>query len=218
LLTAHGDITGVKNGQSQVSAVLERQVSPTFAFAAFATAGGCGALTFTGNGTTDSYDSGNLTLNAAGAATSSPTFQDYAGNVGTNGNQSDSGNNVAIYGSLSTPRVGIGSCTSGNITAFSGNSTTQIKGGIIELPQAINLPNPTIPVPGSTSINGTATLCPTTALVSPSCPTPGEYADISLAGNNTVSFPPGTYNINSISLSGNSTMQIVPDPVTGAYG
>ncbi len=217
-LTAHGDITGVKNAESEVSAVLERQVSPTFAFAAFATAGGCGALTFTGNGTTDSYDSGSLTLNASGAATSSPTFQNYAGNVGTNGNQSDSGNNVQIYGSLSTPRVGVGSCSSGNVTAFSGNSTTQISGGIIELPQAINLPNPTIPAPGSTNINNTATLCPTSAPVSAGCPTPGEYGDISLASNKTVSFPPGTYNINSISLSGNATLQIVPDPVTGLYG
>ena len=217
-LTAHGDITGVKNAESEVSAVLERQVSPTFAFAAFATAGGCGALSFTGNGTTDSYDSGSLALNASGAATSSPTFQSYGGNVGTNGNQQDSGNNVMIYGSLSTPRVGVGSCSSGNVTAFTGNSTTQIAQGIKELPQAITLPNPTIPAPGSTNISDTATLCPTSAAVSGSCPTPGEYGDISLAGNKTISFPPGTYNINSISLSGNSTMQLVPDPVTGLYG
>ena len=217
-LTAHGDITGVKNSESEVSAVLERQVSPTFAYAAFATAGGCGALSFTGNGGTDSYDSGSLTLDASGAATTSPTFQNYGGNVGTNGNQSDSGNNVQIYGSLSTPRIGVGSCSSGNVTAFSGNSTTQISAGIIELPQAINLPTPTIPAPGSTNINNTATLCPTSAVVSVACPTPGEYGDISLAGSKTVSFPPGTYNINSISLSGNATLQIVPDPVTGLYG
>lgn len=217
-LTARGDIIGVKNSESQVSAVLERQVSPTFAFAAFATAGGCGALTFTGNGTTDSYDSGNLTLNADGSASTSPTFQNYAGNVGTNGNQSDSGSNVMIYGSLSTPRTGVGACSAGNVTAFSGKSSTQIAGGIIELPQAISLPNPTIPAPGSTSINSTATLCPTSAVVSVLCPTPGEYADISLSGNNTVSLPPGTYNINSISLSGQATLRIVPDPVTGLYG
>ena len=217
-ITAHGDITGVKNAESEVSAVLERQVSPTFAFAAFATAGGCGALTFTGNGTTDSYDSGNLTLNANGSAASAPTFQNYAGNVGTNGNQSDSGNNVMIYGTLSTPRTGVGSCTAGNVTAFSGNSTTQIAGGIVELPQAINLPNPTIPAPGSTNISNSATLCPTSAPVSGSCPTPGEYGDINLSGNTTVSLPPGTYNINSVSLSGQSTLQLVPDPVTGLYG
>lgn len=217
-LTAHGDITGVKNAESQVSAVLERQVSPTFAFAAFATAGGCGALSFTGNGGTDSYDSGSLTLNADGSASTSPTFQTFGGNVGTNGNQSDSGNNVQIYGSLSTPRVGVGSCTSGNVTAFSGSSTTQISGGIIELPQAINLPTPTIPAPGSTNINNTATLCPTSAVVSASCPTPGEYGDINLAGSKVLSLPPGTYNINSISLTGNAYVQIVPDPVTGLYG
>jgi len=216
-ITAHGDISGVRTGESEVSAVLERQVSPTFAFAAFATAGSCGALSFTGNGNTDSYDSGSLTLNGAGAATSSPTFQSYDGNVGTNGNQSDSGTNVQIYGSLSTPRVGVGSCTAGNITALTGSST-QISGGIIELPQAINLPTPSIPAPGATGINNSATLCPTSAAISAGCPTPGEYGDISLSGGNTVSFPPGTYNINSISLAGNASMQIVPDPVTGVYG
>jgi len=215
-ITAHGDIVGVRNSESEVSAVLERQVSPTFAFAAFATAGDCGALSFTGNGTTDSYDSGSIATAANGAATGSPTFQNYAGNVGTNGNQSDSGNNVEIYGSLSTPRVGVGSCTSGNVTALSGSST-QIAGGIIELPQAINLPMPTIPAAGTTNINSTTTLCPTSAPAVSPC-TAGEYGDINLAGSDVVSFPPGTYNINSISISGNASIQIVPDPVTGNYG
>jgi len=217
LLTAHGDITSVKNSESEVSAVLERQVSPTFAFAAFATAGGCGALTFTGNGTTDSYDSGNLTLNADGSASTTPTFQNYAGNVGTNGNQTDNGSNVEIYGSLSTPRVGVGTCSSGNVTAFSGKSTTQIAGGIIELPQAINLPTPVIPAPGTVNVTKSTTLCPTSAPAVGSCPA-GEYGDIQLSSNNIVKLVPGTYNINSISLSGNAQLQIVPDPVTGLYG
>jgi hypothetical protein len=218
-ITAHGDMTGVRTAESEVSAVLERQVSPTFAFAAFATGGGCGALSFTGNGTTDSYDSGSIAIAANGAATGSPTFQNFAGNVGTNGNQSDSGNNVQIYGSLSTPRVGVGSCSAGNVTALSGSST-QISGGIIELPQAINLPLPTIPPPGTTNINSTATLCSPLALVPvPPCTSAGGfYGDINLAGNDVVSFPPGTYNINSISITGNASIQIVPDPVTGLYG
>ncbi len=114
-ITAHGDMTGVRNAESQVSAVLERQVTPTFGYAAFATDGSCGALAFNGNGTTDSYDSASLALNASGAATTSPTFQLYGGNLGTNGNQDDSGSNVTINGTLSTPRVGVGSCSNGNV-------------------------------------------------------------------------------------------------------
>ena len=257
-ITAHGDIVGVRNAESEVSAILERQATPAFLYAAFATGGGCGALSFTGNGNTDSYDSSSLGLNASGAATSSPTFQNYGGNVGTNGNQSDSGNNVTINGSLSTPRVGVGACTAGSITALSGSSTS-ITGGIKELPQAVNLNPPVIPAAGTTNITSSATLTPTCPAASPgvispgvispgvvspgvvspgvvspgvvspgvispgvtppSCTPPaGEYGDISLSGQSTVSLPPGVYNINSISLSGQATLQIVPDPVTGLYG
>src|SRR5205814_2160529 len=100
-ITAHGDMTGVRNAESQVSAVLERQITPTFGYAAFATGGSCGALAFNGNGSTDSYDSGSLALNASGAATTTPVPDLYGGNLGTNGNQDDSGNNVTINGTLS---------------------------------------------------------------------------------------------------------------------
>ena len=206
-ITAHGDIGGVRNGQAEVTAIMEREIAPTFAYAAFATNSGCGALSFTGNGNTDSYDSGGLALNASGAATTSPTFQNYGGNVGTNGNQSDSGNNVQINGTLSTPRAGVGACTAGNVTALTGSSTA-ITGGIVELPQAISMPTPVFPAPpaGSPDVNGTQTIGP------------GNYGDINLSGNKTLSLQPGVYNINSLSLSGNSTFQLVPDPITGKYG
>jgi hypothetical protein len=216
-LTGHGDIAGVRNAEVEVSAVMERQITPTFDYAAFATNNGCSALTFTGNGDTNSYDSSTLVRNANGSAVAPTTFQNFGGNVGTNGNQTDSGNNVTINGTLSTPRVGVGACSAGNITALTGN-VNGITGGIKELPQAVNMNPPNIPPPGSTGINNTQTLCPSSAPVSASCPTPGEYGDISLSGNNTLSLPPGVYNINSISLSGNATLQLIPDPVTGTYG
>src|SRR5947208_13117869 len=57
-ITAHGDITNVRNAESEVSAILETQITPAFAYAAFATNNGCAALDFTGNGTTNSYNSG----------------------------------------------------------------------------------------------------------------------------------------------------------------
>jgi hypothetical protein len=215
-LTAHGDIASLHNAEEEVSAILERQITPTFAFAAFATNGGCGALAFNGNGNTDSYDSSTISYAANGSALAPPSFQNYGGNVGTNGNESDSGNNVTINGSLSTPRVGVGACSSGNVTALSGN-INGITGGIKELPQALNLNPPNIPAPGSTNVNTTATLCPTSAPTTPTCPS-GEYGDINLSGSDTVSLVPGIYNINSLSLSGNATFQIVPDPVTGLYG
>lgn len=229
-LTAHGDMGGLRSAESEVSAILERQITPTFAFAAFATNGGCGALSFTGNGTTDSYDSSTLAYNANGSAAAPTTFQNYGGNVGTNGNETDSGSNVTINGSLSTPRVGVGACSGGNITALSGK-LSGITGGLKELPQALDMNPPVIPPPGTININNTATLCPA-SYPAGSCPvgttvgapTNGAYGDISLSSSEVISLLPGpnnsvaVYNINSLSLSGNATFQLVADPVTGLYG
>ena len=205
-ITAQGDIATVRNAQAEVSAILETPITPAFGYAAFATNNGCAALSFTGNGTTDSYDSGALPL-VGGVATPPATFNNYGGNVGTNGNQTDSGNNVTINGTLSTPDVGIGACAAGNVTALTGNGS-QITGGIIQLGAPVNMPTPNVPAPplGSPNVNNTATL------------TPGNYGDISLSGKDVVTLTPGVYNINSISESGQSAVAIAPDPITGLYG
>lgn len=205
-ITAHGNVTNVRNAEAEVVTTLERYISPAFAYAAFASANGCGALNFTGNGTTDSYDSSSLAVNGAGVATAPSSFNNYGGNVGTNGNQTDSGSNVTINGTLSTPNAGFGVCTAGNVTAFTGKSLSQVTGGLVQLPQAISFPTPVIPPPGTTNVNNTTTLAP------------GSYGDINLAGSKVVTLTPGTYNINSISITGNAQLVIGPDPVTGLYG
>jgi hypothetical protein len=203
-ITAHGDIATVRNAQAEVSAILETPMTPAFGYAAFATSNGCAALSFTGNGTTDSYDSGALSL-VGGVAVPPATFNNYGGNVGTNGNQTDSGNNVTINGTLSTPDIGIGVCSAGNVTAFTGNSS-QITGGIIQLGAPVNMPTPTVPPPGATNVNGGGTI------------PPGNYGDISLSGKQVLTLTPGVYNINSISESGQAQVVIAPDPITGLYG
>src|SRR5260370_10190158 len=119
---AQGETATVGNAEAEVSAILETPITPAFGYAAFATNNGCGALDFNGNGTTDSYDSGALPL-VGGVATPPATYNNYGGNVGTNGNQTDSGANVTINGTLSTPDVGIGVCTAGNLTALTGNKS-----------------------------------------------------------------------------------------------
>lgn len=205
-ITAHGDIANVQNGEAEVVTTLERYITPAFAYAAFADANGCGSLTFTGNGTTNSYDSGALAVNGVGVATPPASFNNYGGNVGTNGNQTDSGNNVVINGTLSTPNAGFGVCTAGNITALTANSSTQVTGGLVQMPQAVTFPTPTIPPPGTTNVSSGGTLAP------------GNYGDISLSGSTALTLTPGTYNINSITLSGQATLVVGPDPVTGLYG
>src|SRR5215467_13251311 len=60
-ITSDGTVNGVRNAKVRVTAIMERQKSPTFAYAAFATATGCSAMSFGGGGSTDSYDSASIT-------------------------------------------------------------------------------------------------------------------------------------------------------------
>jgi hypothetical protein len=130
-ITSDGNVSGMQSADVEVTSTLEQQVVPVFAYAAFATNTGCSALTFGGGGSTDSYDSSSFTLSGG-----SPVTQASGGSVGTNGNLSTNGNPTTINGNLSTPRTGVGSCTSNNVTAWTSGSG-HVTGSIIELPQAV---------------------------------------------------------------------------------
>jgi Tfp pilus assembly protein PilX len=142
LITSEATISGVRNADVQVSAVMEQRKSPTFAYAAFATGTGCGALSFGGGGRTDSYDSAAITYSSGSVVT-----QSYGGNVGTNGNLSASGSTTTINGSLSTPRSGTGSCSTSTVTALSSNGNATVTSGITELPQPVTYNTPPAPNP-----------------------------------------------------------------------
>lgn len=216
-IVAHGDIANVSNGEAEVQTTLERYISPSFSYAAFADAKGCAALGFNGNGTTNGYDSSSLPV--VGGQVQAPTGANLlgiGGNVGTNGNETNNGGNVLINGTLSTPNSGFGVCTAGNVTALTGNSAGQVNGGMIQLPQAINFPTPTVYPPGATniSLNGKAT-----QTLGPCNASPCSYGSINVQSQApALTLYPGTYNIDSLSISGNGTITIAPDPVTGQYG
>lgn len=208
-ITAHGDIPGVLNAEAEVVTTLEQYTSPAFAYAAFAAGNNCGQITFTGNGVTNSYDSASLTanggtINPANLGGSVP-FNTYGGNVGTNGNESNSGANVTINGSLSVPNPTFGVCSAGNLTGLSGGSPGQITGGFVQLSAPVIFPPPSMTVPLSGTPNTT-----------PGCTV--NPCDITLSGNQTLQLTPGTYTVNSISVTGNAQIQIMPNPVTGQYG
>lgn len=175
-ITSDGTISGIRAADEQVSAILEQQVSPVFSYAAFATAQGCGSLNFGGGGTTDSYDS-----SAALGSNGSPVISASDGSVGTNGNLAENGNPTTINGTLSTPRTGVGTCTSGNVTAWTAASG-QLKCGtgltgakcLVDLPQQVTYPNPDVPTPVPPSNTG-ATLNNTA----------GDCSGISGAGSST---------------------------------
>ncbi len=210
-ITSDGSINGIRNAQVEVSAILERPITPVFTYAAFATSNGCSALTFGGGGTTNSYDSSTV---VGGVASTQP----YGGNVGTNGNLSTSGNPTTINGSLSTPRAGVGTCTANNVTAWTDNQGT-VTGGIVELPQPVNYPppDPPSPAPPTTNVSLNNGNCSST----PGCVgdkgtytfVPGSYGNVSLNGGATLHLTAGTYNINSLTESGQGKIVVDSGPV-----
>lgn len=214
-INSTGTVGGSPNAQVQVAATLERQVVPMFQYAAFTTNNGCESLGFSGGGTTDSYDSTAITYEDGHVVT-----QTYDGNVGSNGNLTSSGSSTTINGSLSTPRTGVGKCGGTLTTAWTDNGNTTVTGGLLQLPQPVtyqapDAPNP--PPPTSTdSLNGSGGcggLSGCTSTGTGVLLTPGSYGNLNLTGGTTLHLTAGTYDINSISLSGNSTVVIDSGPV-----
>ena len=227
-LTARGNIQGARQAEVEVSAVIERKIVPTYTYGLFAVVGGCGALDFSGGVVTDSYDSSNMTF-SGGLPVTTPS----GGHVGTNGNLTESGGSV-VKGSLSTPRVGVGSCASGAITALDPNGNNAVvQNGIVKLPQKLVFPPPDLPspMPPTTNIglSGSAT-CASVPITSGSCsittPVTGVNAitldpmgapmslpNIQVTAGNTIVLMAGTYNINSLKLTGNSIVRIGSSPV-----
>lgn len=208
-LVADGTMNGVRNSQEQVTAIMEREVTPSTVYAAFATASGCGALSFSGGGQTNSYNSSTLTVDGSGATVVPTTFNTYGGNVGSNGNLAQNGSTTTIYGTMSTPDTGVGNCSGGNVTAWTDNGNATVTGGLVKLPQIVTFPTPVIPPPGTTnvSVSSAQTLAP------------GSYGDISLSSHGVLTLTPGVYNINSIGESGaNTSIVMAQDPITHLYG
>ncbi len=235
-ITSSGSIPGVQSATEQVTAILERNVIPTFRYAAFATDTGCSALQFGGGGTTDSYASGGAMSGGR------PVTAASDGNVGTNGNLSTNGNPTTINGTLSTPRTGVGTCSTNNVTAWTASNGT-VTGGLVQLPQTVVYPTPTIPPPGSIDIDSKSS-CPAALVTAGTCSTASgdmvlnpdgaggacasshtcsmSLRNINMNGNKDLHLKAGTYNIDSLTQSGNTRLILDSTPVvinvTGSAG
>lgn len=221
-ITGSGAIGGVHTATVEVSSVLEREIVPTHTYAAFATNAGCGALSFSGGVLTNSYDSQNMTM-VAGV----PAMQSTSGDVGTNGNLNEVGGSV-VNGTLSTPRSGVGNCKAGAVDAATIVGGSQIAGGILQLPQAVTYPPPAhanpLPPTSTMSMVSTST-CAGAGLPSPcsgaggiltltpASGTPMSLGNLRLSGGSTLHLAAGTYNVNSITLVGGSSLIIDSGPV-----
>jgi type IV pilus assembly PilX-like protein len=218
-ITADGNLARVQNAQVEVSAILEHEVTPCFNYAAFGTSPNCSALNFGGGALTNSYDSTQLT-NVGGVPTAN--FANTDGNVGANGNLNENGNKTTINGTLSTPDTGVGNCAAGAVDAWTDAGGAQVTGGTKQLPAPVVYPDPVIPPPGAGVLSLNQADCSATVgcsgkkgsyTLDPSQGTPVgtlSLGDINLDGGATVTLGPGIYNINSLSLNGNSVININP--------
>jgi Tfp pilus assembly protein PilX len=227
-LTGAGGLVGYSKATVEILALVETPKVAASSYAAFATDTTCGALTFGGNVTINSYDSSTLT----GATT--PTYSGTGGDVGTNGNLTIGGS-VDVKGNLYTPRTGVGACTNGAVDALTESGNATVDGSITKLPGAVTYPSPTLPGPSllpavSISSPGAAT-CTSLGLTALNCSYSGNT--ITLTGTNltlpslsltsgvnlliTASSPAAQINFNSISLAGHSTIGIkATSPSQGA--
>jgi Tfp pilus assembly protein PilX len=231
-ITATGTVGGSRPATEEVTATLETQIVPTHGYSAFATAAACGAITLQGGAVSDSFDSTTYTGNGS----TPPTTTAANGDIGTNGNLSEGGNGTVINGSLYTPRTGVGNCNNGNITALTSSGGATVTGGIVEMPQTWTPPTPTIvspnPAPPTTAMNidGTTT-CASLASSLPGGATCSvvstggvsyltinpngatvSWGNVSVTNGAKITFLPGTYNFNSLTVKQNTTWLNIGDP------
>jgi Tfp pilus assembly protein PilX len=219
-LVSEGDIAGARPATVEVASTLERQPRPVYSYAAFATNNGCAALSFAGGATTNSYDS------TAALAAGAPVISNANGNVGTNGNLTEVGDPTTINGSLSTPRAGVGACSSTNVTAWNDQSGT-LTGGITQLSQPIAYPTPPLPspMPPTTNVgfsqNGGCPSGVSGCTVSANGATlkPASVGgtivmgDVTTNGSSVIHLNAGTYVVNSLTMNGNSQIVVDSGPV-----
>lgn len=217
-VTGTGRIPGAGSADVEVSAIVERPAVPTFAYAAFATDTGCQAMRFGGGATTRSYDSGTY----GGSGT--PTVSNSDGNVGTNGNLEEIGSTTTINGTLSTPRTGVGNCSSGNVSALTSTGGATVAGGLVQLPQTLTFPTPPAPSPmppiGAVNFN---TGCPAETLSPVAyCTAVGStitldpslvggkvvLGDVRIGAGTAMLLKPGEYIVNSVTFNGNATLAV----------
>jgi hypothetical protein len=225
-IASAGEISGARTAMVEVSAVMERQTTPIYSYAAFSTDPGCASMTFGGGGKTNSFNS-----KAALGADGRPVQSNQYGDVGTNGNLTASGsgtnssNGTIINGSLSTPRTGVGACTSSNVTAETINGQATVTGGLVQLSQAVTYPTPPLPATlppvgvdvkfqgACAGVSGCSmqylpdgsgpfpTLTPTGTMV---------LSEVTTNATSTLVLKGGDYTFNSLSMEGNSKIVVFP--------
>lgn len=194
-ITSQGNISGIVAATVQVTATLERGGTPIFGYGVFATGTDCPTINFSSSGFTDSYDS------SQGSYAS--TVQTTGGDIGTNGSLTLSGSATIKGNAYLVNVVTSGSCPT---QTFNNNSSVGVTGNggsptALGTPTTFPAPvyaNPSPALTGSTNYSNDVSL------------SPGNYNNVTVSGGKTLTLSPGTYNFNSIKLSGGSDISVIP--------
>jgi hypothetical protein len=213
-ITSNASITAGRTAQVEVSALLETPKFP-WTYAAYGTNPGCATLNFKSAHTkTDSYDS------TAALVGGSPVTANSGGNVGTNGNLTEGGN-ATIWGSLSSPRVGVGACSAGNVDALSSSGGATINGhnplqpgDVVQLPAQVVMKNPTVPAGVPTgAFNGNGLVLLNGASVG-DVSVSGPHSTLTLGAPGVTS----VINVNSLTVTANATLQVLGTVILNVVG
>ena len=189
------------NPQTQSRRMVQAEVAlnpqPPFPYGMFATGTGCSALQLGGGATTDSYTS------AAGSNYAS-SHTNTGGDVGSNGNVFMNGSSTQIGGAMGTPTGTLGACPAGLTIAGGAGFLPPLAQNKLIAAGPYTFPTPPPPVPAPPNTNEPKIGKTGANLL------PGTYGNISVTAGGTITVAPGTYNINSISLAGNSNLVISP--------
>ncbi len=209
LIKSQATLAG-STAQVEVTTTIEKFGSPVFSYAIFGTSTTCGAVSFAGNSSTDSFDSTQGTYSA--------THQNTLGNIGTNGNIDLAGAMTIIHGSGSSPFSTVGTCAA-SLTGLSTSGGATLGAGLVTLSSSVSYTAPAAPTPTSlTTTQTTAGSCGTivgcTTLAGPNniAFAPGQYGDVHINGG-SVHLSQGLYSINSLAVAGMSTIIVDSGPV-----
>ncbi len=214
-IISQSNIIGFSNAQVQVTETIQRIVGfVPYNNAIFATGNTCDSVILSNGASTNSFDSS--------AGTYGATVQSSDGNVATNGNLNISGESTHVRGNLASPNSGSGSCSAGGMTALSTSDGASVTGTVVPSGGAILYSDPAAPSPAPPTTNQSLSgSCGSPAL--PGCTNvssnnvavaPGTYGNLNVSAGTAIHLSAGTYNLNSLVLSGGSPLVVDSGPVT----